>query len=354
MIAKLGLGAVAALVPLSLLGVRYGHVAVDWVDSESCVGCHRGRDARLVAQWIDSPHFDARVGCEGCHGTDHDEMFAVKGDVSPKVCAACHPAAYEGFAASEHAEGEIDARDNPRFKVAPEAVQRQGCLSCHSIGKARADGTVGRCNDCHSGHRFSREEAREPEACEVCHMGPDHPQAEAWAGSKHGILYRSVKDSSLAPSCVGCHPGGPTGHNFDIDREEIVGTCLRCHSGGFTRRHMADADEIRRIADGLVQEAGQIIRELEREGLLTRMPDDRPPHPDVGHALVLGAKSQLYSDTTTVEQIYFEMTKFHHATTFKGANHFSPDHVHWLGYAELQADLTRIRDEAERLRERKK
>jgi hypothetical protein len=45
------------------------------------------------------------------------------------------------------------------------------------------------------------------------------------------------------------------------------------------------------------------------------------------------------------------MSKFHRATTVAGAMHFSADHTHWLGYAELQDALTRIRAEASRLRE---
>ncbi len=347
---RAGVVTAVLLVPLSLVGYRYAPAAVAWFDDESCVGCHRVRNEHLVGQWIDSAHFAARVGCEGCHGTDHDAAFAANGDVSPEICGGCHEAEYAGFAKSHHARAEEDARKNARFMVAPEAIQRQGCLTCHAIGAKFADGGTGRCNDCHSGHLFSGAEAREPRACEGCHMGPDHPQAEAWRASKHGILYRGVKDGDVAPACVGCHTGGPSRHDFDVRRDEIVDACERCHAAGFVRRNLDDTDEIRRIADALVAEATQIVNELHDEGLLDPMPADRPPHPVAGHAMVLGA-DQLYSDTTEVEQRLFEMQKFHRATTVKGANHFSPDHTHWLGYAELQADLTRVRDSARRLRQ---
>ncbi|MEZ4474193.1 MAG: multiheme c-type cytochrome [bacterium] len=136
---------------------------------------------------------------------------------------------------------------------------------------------------------------------------------------------------------------------FDAARGRMVDICRRCHSAGFARQALRDADEIKVVADGLVAEAAQIIRDLDRDGLLRPMPADRPPHPQAGHTLVLGG-GQLYSDTSTIEQRFFEMSKFHHATTFKGAYHGSPDHTHWLGYAALQADLTAIRDEARRLR----
>ena len=348
-LARAGVVAVLLLVPLSLVGYRYAPAAVAWFDETSCVGCHRARSEHLVGQWIDSEHFAARIGCEGCHGTDHEAMFAADGAVSPKVCATCHAEQYEGFARSQHAEADQDARENARFKVAPASMQRQGCLTCHAIGRRFPDGGTGRCNDCHAGHLFSAAEAREPRACEGCHMGPDHPQAEAWRASKHGIVYRGVKDDAVAPACVGCHSGGPSRHDFDVRRDEIVVECKRCHAAGFVRRHLADVDQIKVDANALVAEAAQIVGELDAEGLLTPRPADRPPHPEAGHTMVLGAE-QLYSDTTEVEQRFFEMQKFHRATTVKGANHFSPDHAHWLGWAKLQADLTRIRDAAARLR----
>lgn len=346
---RIAVAAVVVVVTLSVVGYRYAPAAAAWFDDDSCVGCHRQRNARLVGQWIDSAHFAARVSCDGCHGDDHDAMFAADGDVSPEVCGGCHEAAYRGFARSDHARAAQDARDNARFKVAPAAMQRQGCMSCHAIGKSFPDGGTGRCNDCHAGHLFSRAEAREPRACEGCHMGPDHPQAEAWRASKHGIVYRGVRDAAIAPTCVGCHTGGPSRHDFDVRRDEIVAACKQCHAAGFVRRHLADADEIGRIVDRLVAEARQIIDELAEEGLILPSPADRPAHPEAGHEMVLGGE-QLYSDTTEVEQLFFEMNKFHSATTVKGANHFSPDHTHWLGYAKLHADLTRIREAARSLR----
>ena len=39
--------------------------------------------------------------------------------------------------------------------------------------------------------RFSSAQARTPDTCGKCHMGPDHPQIEIYNESKHGILYRA-------------------------------------------------------------------------------------------------------------------------------------------------------------------
>ena len=337
-------------IPLSLVGYRYLPLAAGYVDADSCVGCHRTLNDRLIDQWVDSAHFSARVGCEGCHGRDHDAMFAIDGDVPMAVCAECHPDQAKGFGQSVHARAERDARDNARFLAAPPAIQRQGCLACHAIGQINTDGPPGRCNDCHSSHRFSAEEAREPQACAGCHMGPDHPQIEAWEASKHGIAWNSVRDDRRAPTCSSCHLGGLGGHEtISQDRPAMITICRDCHSLSFARRQLADADEIKRIADDLVAEATQIVREIADEGLLVPAPSDRPPHPHAGHAMVLG-KDQTYDNTSPIEQRLFKMQKFHRSITFKGAYHFSPDHTHWLGYSELQADLTYIRGEARRIR----
>ncbi len=369
-------------IPFVIVGLRYGPVGWDYVvDDSSCVGCHKERNEHLVMQWIGSAHFSADVGCADCHGEDHDAMFAIDGDVSPKICAECHADEYEEFARSGHTNAAEAAEKNARFLAAPAVIQRQGCMTCHDIGRTWPDGGKGQCNYCHSGHRFSAEEARAPEACEVCHMGPDHPQMEAWRASKHGVVFHSLQDAETAPTCVSCHMGGESGHDstlnltlghvsagavlegspppvpmrtitraqFEERRGRMVRVCRRCHSESFARRSLDDADEIKRLADGLLAEAAQIIREVEAEGLLSPMPERRPPHPEAGHAVVLGG-GQLYSDTSQIEQRFFEMSKFHHATTFKGAYHNSPDHTHWLGYAAMQADLTAIRTEAARLR----
>ncbi len=380
-LARALVAAAIVAIPLSLLGGRYVRLGADWVDADTCVGCHRQQNPQLVRQWIGSAHFDARVGCEGCHGEDHEAMFGVDGAVSSKVCAECHAQAYEEFSRSGHATTLADATGNGRFLAAPGAIQRQGCISCHAIGRSFPDGGQGQCNFCHTGHRFSAAEAREPRACEGCHLGPDHPQMEAWKASKHGVVWQSLRDDTTAPTCVACHLGGAAGHDstanltlgrvasgavlegtpapvpmktitraeFDERRARMIETCAPCHSSGFAARHLRDADEIKIIADGLLAEAADIIRGLERDGLLDPMPADRPPHPIAGHTVVLGGH-QLYSDTSAIEQRFFEMSKFHHSVAFKGAYHFSPDHTHWVGYFGLQRDLTFVRGEARRLR----
>ena len=62
------------------------------------------------------------------------------------------------------------------------------------IGRINPDGSKGSCSACHTRHRFSKEQARRPDACGKCHLGPDHPQIEVYQESKHGILYQAFRD----------------------------------------------------------------------------------------------------------------------------------------------------------------
>ena len=87
------------------------------------------------------------------------------------------------------------------------------------IGRINPDGTEGSCSACHSRHAFSSYQARHPDNCGKCHMGPDHPQLEIYYESKHGIAFRAFKeklnldsakwvvgeDYHLAPTCATCH-----------------------------------------------------------------------------------------------------------------------------------------------------
>ena len=57
------------------------------------------------------------------------------------------------------------------------------------IGRINPDGSEGACTACHARHQFSAEQARHPENCGRCHMGPDHPQKEIYEESKHGASF---------------------------------------------------------------------------------------------------------------------------------------------------------------------
>jgi hypothetical protein len=97
------------------------------------------------------------------------------------------------------------------------AAVATGCRQCHGsnirvlkdgrldpetwpntgIGRINPDGSKGSCSACHTRHRFSKEQARRPDACGKCHLGPDHPQIEVYQESKHGVLYQAFRDKMI-------------------------------------------------------------------------------------------------------------------------------------------------------------
>ena len=348
---------------------------------KSCEGCHLKIDSGMDKQWRESVHFRVNVGCADCHGEDHEAAFAAKGQVSAAVCGKCHEKETEAFAKSGHAGAELAALSDARFLSQSSAMQEEGCMGCHSVGARFADGSVGGCNSCHPSHEFSSEFAREPEACQVCHGGPDHPVMEAYHTSVHGTLYYKDRDPEKSPSCVTCHmPNGDHGHvaniglgavftgavleedflphlamkrltkeEFEANRKAMLNVCAPCHSNRFSRESLERADAIKREADALVAESYTVIKALYDEKLLDPMPEDRPANPVVGHAFELGGQ-QLYENTSEIEQAFFRLFKFHHATTFKGAYHHSPDYLHWEGIVRMKMEMDKIRSEAKKLR----
>ena len=348
---------------------------------QSCEGCHRTIDPGMDKQWRESAHFRAHVGCADCHGENHEAVFAVRGQVSAGACGKCHEKEVAAFAESGHADAELAALSDARFLAQSRAMQEEGCMGCHSIGARFADGSVGGCNACHPSHQFSSALAREPEACEVCHGGPDHPVMEAYQTSVHGVLYYMDRDAEKSPSCVTCHmPDGEHGHvaniglgavftgavleedflphlamkrltkkEFEANRKAMLKVCAPCHSNRFARESLERADAIKREADALVAESYALIKALYDEEALDPMPEDRPPNPVVGHAFELGGQ-QLYENTSEIEQAFFRLFKFYHATTFKAAYHHSPDYTHWEGIVRMKMEMDKIRTEAKRLR----
>lgn len=352
-------------------------------DPQGCIECHSRNSQTQFEAWKSSAHAAKGVGCADCHGTDHSTIFARKGRVSAGVCGKCHPKQKTEFDQSLHAKAVDFLQSDQRFKRLPDSVAELGCLMCHQIGAHHEDGSKGNCNSCHSGHSFSLDEARRPEACAFCHTGPDHPHMAMWQASKHGQLYASTETRAQSPTCVTCHMPKGT-HNTSTglslgqvsngavieghtpppvkmriispdeareQRSKMVSTCLPCHSSRFAAESLEKADRVKKEADALLREAVELIGALHGEGLLVRPNGDAEPNTESqpGHALALGG-DQRYDGLSQVEQRFFEMYKFHHASTFKGAYHHSPEYTHNQGYLRMRQDLTFMQTEALRLR----
>jgi len=225
-------------------------------ESKECIACHEATSPGIVGQWKLSAHNRNAVGCFECHRAakgDKDAFqhngFLIATIVSPKDCSVCHEKEFREFEASHHSEAAkiLGSLDNVLAEVvegnmtrsSPSAVS--GCWQCHGVevkvlangkldpttwpntgmGRLNPDGSKGSCSACHFRHNFSRAQARMPENCGRCHMGPDHPQIEVYTESKHGISFAAHrtryeplmekkewipgKDFEQGPTCTTCH-----------------------------------------------------------------------------------------------------------------------------------------------------
>ncbi len=240
--------------------LTYGAVKVDpklygAPEGQVCIKCHELKTPGLYKMWRLGRMGQSGVNCYDCHkaekktdktpgkpdGFDH-RGFWISTIVSPKDCSKCHKDQFDQQQASHHAKAAdiLNSLDNYLGSVVggPAAVAN-GCRQCHGsnvrvlangqldpitwpntgIGRINPDGSKGSCAACHTRHRFSKEQARRPDACGKCHLGPDHPQMEVFQESKHGILYQAYRDK------------------LNMNRDEwIVGvdyqdaaTCATCH-----------------------------------------------------------------------------------------------------------------------------
>jgi hydroxylamine dehydrogenase len=432
------LRAVAPPAPKLRADVPHGVLA-----ERTCAECHRRLHPTIVAQFeasamgrpgVQNPRVILpgvhQITCAACHGTNHDDIMASKGRVPETTCAACHQQIYKEHvvdAGHSYGPGPGGLGTNwerniavPHYKQMPRKVMEMGCDACH----AQAGATDAKywsedqkkyvdtssltyrngCIACHTRHSFNLEEARKPEACYTCHMGPDHPNYEAYMSSKHGSIYVArgkswdwsqplARARWDAPTCAYCHmvyvgaDGTRTSsHNMtrkivwgmgvqaaagdlkDITttsenqgkRNEMIKVCLACHSEDKARGYLESADAHKLAGDALVIEARRILAGLYKDKLI------QPSHAQVSAGLLRGPRftaidlpdraafhspTSLYYDVTPIEREYFDMFFFSALKSYKGAFHMSPDYAWWYGYADVLGHLAAIRDEAERLRD---
>lgn len=334
---------------------------------QSCRECHRKLNPGLIADLEASPHERVPVTCEECHGSDHDEIFAVKGEVPPTVCARCHEKEWTEFARSRHGrylkEGKVDPTLRVHFASVGSCSLTTGC---HSIQKKYPDGSVGRCGGCHPTHTFSNHEARNPAVCLTCHAGRDNSEFEMWSRSAHSL--KSPSRDGLIADCVECHDSHDVSvgmthglspvaretpplfvptlsvEEFTEARQAMLDRCRKCHGTRFAREALALADKWRRQSAMLVEEAGRIVGALEADGLLRPAPAAREPNPATGANLALGG-GQIYDLSTSLpERIYYDM-RFHvWPALWRGAYHNDPERVVWELNDELKAMLDQLRE----------
>ncbi|RMD88866.1 MAG: cytochrome C, partial [Calditrichaeota bacterium] len=291
----------------------------------------------------------------------------------------------------------------------------KGCGGCHKIGlkskeeiqQLKNDGAgfgVASCDACHTRHTFSTVEARQPQACQTCHMGFDHPQWEMYSASKHGVRFllkqnKVLPESVAAPTCQTCHmpdgnhavktawgflavrlplpedeqwkadqvtilqalgvldPEGKPTARLDVvkkadvarltqedwqkEREKMLQICSQCHSENFARAELEKGDQMIKAADKLLAQAIRIVADLYRDGILKKPEHYKYAFPDL---------LAFHDAPTLIEQKLFVMHLKHRMRAFQGTFHANPDYALWYGWSEMIRDLTEIKTMAEELR----
>ena len=361
-------------------------------ESKPCVTCHTQKTPGIVAQWRASKHGAQGISCWECHNAEAKDPAAFKHEgativtaVTPAACEPCHGDIVNEFQRSHHASAAkfIGSLDNVLGEVVEGRLAAvNGCWQCHGstlaflknadgsvqksaigapvldpstwpntgIGRVNPDGTRGTCSACHSRHVFSKAMARQPEVCGKCHLGPDHPQAEIYDESKHGIAYRTQKaemnlnaptwvvgrDYTAAPTCATCHMSAttklPVTHdvgariswtlrpvvsrkleNWEKKRADMKQVCTTCHGGAFIASFYKSYDDTVDLWNTkFAQPAQSVMNALRDAGKLTATPFDEE-----------------------IEWTFYHLWHHEGRRARMGAAMQGPDFVQWHGFFEV-------------------
>ena len=218
--------------------------------------------------------------------------------------------------------------------------------------------SVGRCQKCHIRHEFSLEQARKPETCNNCHIGPDHPQWEIYQESAHGILYATMGSTwnwnaeagnltvndFPAPTCALCHMSGfgtnGTTHdvgdrlswylfssisqprpNWEDNRSHMQSVCFECHNKNFITSLYTGADAATKQVNDWVTASNDLVAPLQNQGLINTANFDEP-----------------------IDFTYFDLWHYWGRTTKFGTWMQGPDYTQWHGAYPLQETLADLKE----------
>jgi hydroxylamine dehydrogenase len=417
------------------------------VESKQCLSCHKSQDPGIVSDWQHSVHAKNGVGCVQCHVVPKDypnafkahpfkgANWTVQAAVSSVTCAKCHAKetkefmnsgharagaqwlkengnphgkamtklayGYEGMRGGKGVDKEFSVnKDNPKADLTVANI----CVQCHGtiikldstgkplattwpsdgIGSLYPDGGVGNCVSCHSRHKFSAKEARQPAACGNCHLGPDHPDKEIFESSVHGHIFdtneeaynfdtgKQIPGKTLrAATCFTCHMSSINDsvatHNVsarlkwnlwapksfersggaetagwawwhekkvlrgnakagnpqgaDAARSEMKQVCASCHDAAFTSNYFGRVDADVHLYNQYRDMATKMYNELKAKGLI---------------------KKDVWSDP------FFKLLYYawHHEgrRMRQGAAMGSPDYAHWHGVFQVMQDIREMKD----------
>ncbi len=363
--------------------------------ADVCVDCHQKETPGIVNDWKLSKHYQNDVSCSTCHGDQHKSAKDVNlvNIPTPETCANCHEEKVEQFKKGKHALAWAAMNAMPTIHMQPMALIKDG-----------AGFGVASCDACHTRHTFSKKEAQQPQACQTCHMGFDHPQWEMYSASKHGVRnslkqMKLLPENASAPTCQTCHmqkgdhevrtawgflavrlplpkdeqwkndqvtilkalgvldpQGNPTAlldvvkkadvarldqASFDKERNKMIQACSQCHSENFAKNELAKGDSVIKKADRLMAEAIEIVAGLYKDGIIKK-----PANYPAAYPMLL----TFHDAPTVIEQKLFVMFLKHRMRTFQGTFHHNPDYSLWYGWSEMVRDLAEIKEMAKEMR----
>jgi nitrate/TMAO reductase-like tetraheme cytochrome c subunit len=369
-------------------------------ENKACVDCHQKDNPGIIEQYHDSKHSGRGVQCLDCHkpvqgqetmAKEHYNVALIDAP-TPKNCAQCHKDEVKEFEESNHAakswysvEGAKNftpeelaknhllnadgqplnaGKANPILNLIGKDASAQSCEVCHAIGQKNQDGSFGDCTKCHLRHTFEVAQARQPETCGQCHLGPDHPQIEIFNESAHGAYYQAnkanyhmdappgtltVKDFP-APTCATCHMSAfgsvkgthnvgerlkwslqpeiakvrPSGEN---NRETLKAICLNCHTQSFITDELTKAEKNIELTNQNILKGKSILEDLRKSGLLGTKPMGTP-----------------------LDFTYFELWHHEGRRARYGAVMGAADYVNWHGIYEQNKALVELQDQADELK----
>jgi len=383
----------------------------------ACIQCHKAVTPAIFADWANSRHASANITCIDCHMAEEfdadvdkehfkeyeksDSEYGRSGYkvpisavVTPKDCSRCHPDEAKQYSISKHANTiDIIWQIDPWLKMGmnSEMERISGCYHCHGtvlktkngkltpdtwpnvgVGRVNLDGSKGSCTSCHTRHRFSVMEARKPEACGQCHLGPDHPQIEIYMESKHGDIYHAFGDKYnwdaapgtwtpgvdfRGPTCASCHMSGagpvktthdvterlswelqapltirpsdfkplPAKTNWKTEREKMKTVCSQCHGKQWVDDHFIKLDQVvDQYNTVYYAPAKKKLDELYEKGLL-----------DAG---------RFFDERLEFE--FYELWHHEGRRARMGTAMMAPDYAWWHGFYECKKRYNNFMEEA--------